>query len=221
MTTQGRTLRNKTAGINKKSCKVCGAKFNPFKTTQVVCSVACAAEYARAKEAKKQERQRKQIQKQNRKDLAELNRRDRKWQIKQTQASFNKLRKLQEFMWFKERNLEPECISCGKTKMDWCCGHFKTVGASPGLRFDPMNTYLQCNKYCNMSLSGNIEGTATTRGYKQGLIERFGEEKAAEIFDYCERMHRADWTCEELEQMRKGMNAQIRDLEKQLQDVAA
>ena len=49
---------------------------------------------------------------------------DTKKQHEATQKAFNKMRKLQELLWFKLRNKEPECISCGKTKMDWCCGHF-------------------------------------------------------------------------------------------------
>lgn len=188
-----------------KCCAECGKYFQPYNSMQKVCSVKCAALLARKKEAKKRE-------KQNRKDLIEFNRNDRKWQLKQTQRSFNRLRKLEEFKWFEDRGLEPECISCGKTKMDWCCGHFKTVGSSPGLRFDKKNTYLQCNRYCNSALSGNIEGNSKTRGYKKGLIERFGQEKANEIFAHCEKEHRSDWTCEELAQMRKDFNRQIREL---------
>ena len=41
-------------------------------------------------------------------------RRDLKWQHKLTQKTFNRMRVLEELLWFKERGLEPECISCGR-----------------------------------------------------------------------------------------------------------
>ena len=66
-----------------------------------------------------------------------------------------------------------------------------------------------------MALSGNIEGNKNARGYKQGLIERFGKEKAKEIFDYCESNTKPrKFTGEELIEMRKDFNRQIRELEK-------
>lgn len=131
-----------------------------------------------------------------------------------TQPVFNKLRRLQEFKWFSDRDLEPECISCGKKNMDWCCGHFKTRGSQSNLKYDFVNTYLQCNRYCNRALSGNIEGNKTTRGYKQGLLERFGEGKAKEIIDYCETNTQVKkWKGEELKVMRISFNKEIRKLE--------
>ena len=57
-----------------------------------------------------------------------------------TQKVFNKLRKLQEFKWFTDRNIEPYCISCGKTNMDWACGHYKSRGHQGALRYDLKNT---------------------------------------------------------------------------------
>ena len=125
---------------------------------------------------------------------------DIKWQHKTCKTAFNKSRVLQELKWFKEHGLEPECISCGKKNMDWCCGHFKTVGASGALRYSRLNTFLQCNKYCNMSLSGNISGNKNTRGYINGLLERFGKNKGQRIIDLCEKMqHKTKkWSCEEV-----------------------
>ena len=137
---------------------------------------------------------------------------DTKWQHTQTQKAFNKLRKLQEIKWFHDRSLEPECISCGKTNMDWCNGHFKTVGSQGALRYDPMNSYLQCNRYCNMALSGNINGNKNTRGYLNGLVARFGSVAAKEIIDYCEKDRIKSWSCAELIEMRKLFNSEIKTL---------
>ena len=168
----------------------------------------------KAKEKVKAKQSQAKAEKDNRKALREFNRKDLKWQHKQTQPSFNKMRVLEELKWFEDRNLVPTCISCNKPNMDWCCGHFKTRGSQSNLRYSKINTYLQCNRYCNMGLSGNIPGNKTTRGYTQGLIERFGEEKAKEIIDFCESNTKPiKWTWEELEKMRSSFNQRIRELE--------
>lgn len=194
-----------------KKCRICKAKFEPYNSLQVACSPACALKIGKKQAAKKAEKAAKQARAERR----EFNRRDLSWQHKQCQRVFNRMRVLEELKWFRERGLEPECISCGKTHMDWCCGHFKTRGAQPGLRYDRMNTFLQCNKACNESLSGNIEGTKTSRGYKQGLADRFGQAEARRIIDHCEtNTAPVKWDWRELEALRKQWSQRIRDMER-------
>jgi len=150
--------------------------------------------------------------------LLALNRRTKSWQHNLCRPVFNRMRVLEELLWFKERDLEPTCISCNRPNMDFCCGHMKSVGAQSGLRYSEVNTYLQCNRYCNSSLSANIEGNKTTRGYKQGLRERFGEQEGNTIINYCEtHTDPGEWTCEELQAMRKDWNKEILKLEALLQ----
>ena len=185
-------------------CKApgCDNRFErTYTTTQQVCDYKCAIAWAKDKESQK-----------NRKELREFNRRDLRWQHKQTQPVFNRMRVLEELKWFFDRGLEPECISCGKTNMDWCCGHFKTRGSQPELRYAKHNTFLQCNRYCNMALSGNIEGNKNTRGYKAGIIERFGEKEGQFIIDDCGTDADAAWTWQQIEGMRKEFNAKIKQL---------
>lgn len=68
-----------------------------------------------------------------------------------------------------------------------------------------------------MNLSGDISGTKTTRGYKQGLIDRFGEEQGQDIIDYCEsNTAPVKWSWEELEKNRAKYNARILHLEYEL-----
>ena len=75
---------------------------------------------------------------------------------------------------------------------------------------------MQCNKACNESLSGNIEGTKTTRGYKRGLADRFGEDEAQRIIDYCEsNTAPVKWDWQEMEAWRKEWNQAIRELERE------
>lgn len=194
-----------------KKCKACKGKFEPFNSLQVACSVKCARVVASEQLTKKAEKAAKQARSERR----EFNRRDLTWQHKQCQRVFNRMRVLEELQWFRQRGAEPECISCGRICMDWCCGHFKTRGAQSNLRYDRMNTFLQCNKACNESLSGNIEGTKTSRGYKQGLVERFGEEEAQRIIDYCEsNTVPVQWEWRELEALRKEWNQRIRNMER-------
>ena len=192
----------------KPRCKHCKKPFErTFTTTQAVCSPFCGLKLAAIKRNKKYD----QITKQKKKKLRES---DLSHQITLTQKTFNKMRKLEELKWYRDRGLEPECISCGKTNMDWCCGHFKTTGAQGGLRFDRKNSYLQCNRYCNKGLSGNISGNKNTRGYIQGLTDRFGQGKADSIIRYCEaNTQPVKWTCDQLISMRKGFSKRIRELE--------
>ncbi len=216
----------KTKPPKPRKCAVCGEIYTPvrinLKLTKVCMNPGCILDYAqgiRAKEQRKLERKQKKEVKANKVALIEFNKKDLSWQHKQCQTVFNKLRRLQEFKWFYDRGLEPTCISCGKPKGNdtWCNGHFKTRGAQSGLRYDPMNSYLQHNYHCNQNLSGDIYGTKTTHGYIQGLKNRFGEEEAQKIIDYCETNTKiVKWTWEQLEQMRKEWNKEIRQLEKQL-----
>ncbi|UKH48609.1 hypothetical protein [Vibrio phage vB_ValP_FGH] len=190
------------------------------------CSLDHATKYAKAKQERARERQQQKAKAEQRKTekatraaSRDAKRRDLKWQHKLTQKAFNRMRVLEELLWFKQRGLEPECISCGRPLGgdQWCCGHFKTRGAQSGLRYDPKNTYIQHNHRCNMNLSGDIDGTKTTRGYKQGLKDRFGEEEGQAIIDYCEsNTAPVKWSWEELEKNRALYNARIRELEAML-----
>jgi len=174
---------------------------------------------AREKKAAKPRQSQPKAGKTTKAALLALNKRDVRWQHKKTQVAFNRMRVLEELLWFKERNIEPICISCRNPLRNdqWCCGHFKTVGAYSAIRYDRKNTFLQHNHRCNMNLSGDIEGTKTTCGYKVGLKVRFGDDEAQSIIDYCESQTQpVKWTCEGLEAMRKEFNCRAREIELQL-----
>ena len=200
-----------------KKCKACSSEFVPtYNTAQEVCSPKCALKLVEIKKQDKALKARSIEIKRVKQKLNELDRQSLRWQHKHTQKAFNRMRVLQELVRFKSIGKEPECISCGKTKMDFCCGHFKTVGAHSELRYDELNTHLQCNRYCNMGLSGNINGNKNTRGYIQGLLEWYGEDKAKAIIEYCESQPAKKWQWQELEEMRAKFNEEIRRLEKLL-----
>jgi len=205
--------------LKPKKCKSCKAMFKPFSSLAKVCSMACSLDYIGTEKQKAEAKKARDFDRETKERRAKFKAGDLSHQKKLCQDVFNKLRRLQEFKWFSDRGIEPTCISCGKPKGgdQWCNGHFKTVGAQSGLRFDPINSYLQHNRHCNRALSGDIYGTKHTHGYIQGLKNRFGEEEALRIIEHCEtNTETVKWTCEQLEAMRKEWNAEIRKLEKEL-----
>lgn len=81
--------------------------------------------------------------------------------LAEAQAVFNKYIRLRD-------RLKP-CISCDTTTApQYCAGHYRSIGACPELRFSELNVHKQCNKFCNMSKSGNI------LEYRIRLIDRIG-----------------------------------------------
>ena len=208
---------------NKNRCKWCREYFPAEGMIKVPAGTFCTFPHVTLwlaeKNRKEAEKKHKQQKRQHRADKAEFKANDRSAQLRLTQGVFNKMRVLEELLWFQDRGIVPSCISCGKPLGgdQWCCGHFKTRGSHPELRFDRSNSFLQHNNRCNMNLSGDIEGTKQTRGYRDGLTIRFGLERGNEIIEYCESKHNPKkYTCEELISMRKGFNAEIRTLNERL-----
>ena len=209
---------------SKRKCKHCkdyvlaseGTKTN----AGFFCSIGHAIEFANQKVEMDRKRAAakafKAEQKEQKQAKLELKRNNIEWQHNLTQKAFNRMRVLEELLWFQDRGMEPTCISCGNPIGGdvWACGHYKTVGARGDIRYDRRNTYLQHNVRCNMHLSGDIKGTGNTHGYEKGLVARFGDLEAVAIMQYCEPVKVKYWTREELEDMRKTFNAEIRRLEK-------
>lgn len=161
------------------------------------------------------EKGRKRYQKAQNKEIKERKQKLKSYaeKMRELQDVFNKLRRVEEFLWFQERGVEPYCISCQKPlgNDQWCNGHFKTTKARPDLRFDKMNSYLQHNVRCNRALSGDIEG------YKRGLKIRFGKDAAREIIEYCDTVKPTDkLSDDQIEQLKKDWRQQIREIEKNL-----
>ncbi len=212
----------------KRMCKWCKKYVRDF--IKVPAGVFCTIEHALEFAGKAQDKAtRKRLAKvkadankvvnAHLKQAQDLKRDSLKWQHKHTQTAFNKMRILEELLWFKERGLEPICISCYRPlgNDQWCCGHFKTRGAQAGLRYDRKNSFLQHNVRCNMHLSGDIYGTNKTIGYVAGLLERFGEVEGQAIIDYCETNTKpVKWEWRQLEEMRAEFRKRIKLLEQQL-----
>ena len=144
-----------------KTCRNCKAKFEPFQTTQVVCSTSCAISVARKKVKKDYRAQTTKLRK-------DFQGKDRSHQLKLAQAAFN--------AYIRERDPQSAgCISCGGTTGRWTAGHYKT---DKSLRFVEDNCHGQCWWNCNSNQSGNIAN------YRPRLVEKIGIERveALEIY---------------------------------------
>jgi len=189
-------------------CPVCKQPAELRINLKLFCSFDCAAKWGQSQAEKVKAKKQKEFNAETRRRKLAI-KSDTDWK-NETQDLFNKMRRLEELLWFKERGIEPYCISCQLPlgNDQWCCGHFKTRKARPDLAFDRRNTYLQHNVNCNKHLSGDIAG------YKDGLAFRFGDEEARQIIEYCEvRQETPKRTPEEWMAMKKEYSAEIRRLQ--------
>jgi len=187
-----------------KKCRVetCRASFVPQRLGQAVCSPACALVDA----PRHQEKARKAI------DLHE--RREIKVRKEKLKSRAEHLREAQDAVneYVRLRDAHLPCISCDSLPNDhdlitgsrWDAGHYRSVGACPELRFEPLNIHRQCVK-CNRNLSGNAVE------YRIRLVQRIGAEKVAWI----EGPHPAcKYTVEEIKVIKAKYRAMIRDLKR-------
>ena len=169
----------------RKRCKNpdCREWFHPVFANQTWCCAECGTVIALAKREK--DRQNSiQAAERRRKDEAQQERRSlkvRKLALKpdshfkkQAQQAFN--------LFIRARDHDRPCISCGETNPPdlhggvWDCGHFKTVGAHPELRFEELNAHRQC-KSCNAGSSKYAaKGATVAQQYEANLISWIGQE---------------------------------------------
>ncbi|UVK96472.1 recombination protein NinG [Pseudomonas sp. B21-048] len=179
-----------------KKCKnpACGISFPPQRLGQAVCSPKCGL----AIKEVNQEKARKSLAQIERKEIKVRKEKlkSRADHLKDTQQAFN--------AWVRERDAGNPCISCGTTaNVQFCAGHYRTVGSCPELRFEPLNVHLQCNKNCNLEKSGNIVS------YRPRLLEKIGPER----LDWLEGPHEPKkYTIEELKAMTADYRAKTREL---------
>lgn len=180
--------------VKRKTCKACGEKFTPsFSSTQVVCSPKCALDHAPAnheiarKAIAQRERREVQVRRQKLKSRADY--------VREVQVVFNQ--------WVRLRDADLPCISCGRHHQgQYHAGHYRTVGANPELRFEPLNVHKQCAP-CNNHKSGDIVN------YRINLVHRIGAEAVA----FLEGPHEARrYTIEDLKVLKAEYKAKIKKL---------
>jgi len=171
-----------------KSCRVCKTKFTPYSSTAVACSLDCAKTVAKEVEAKKA-RKRLKVGREKLKTLSD--------HLNEAQTACN------SYVRYRDRSLP--CISCGTNKpnIQYCAGHYKTRGAHSALRFHPFNINKQCNKNCNLQLSGNISN------YRPKLIEKIGISQV----EWLEGPHEAqNYTISDAKEIRAYYKEQLKTL---------
>ena len=199
-------IMHKVTKPKKKKCRVkgCDNTFEPYNSLQKWCSPEHGL--ILAKEA--QDKARKaEIKAFNRETKARRDKlKSRSDHLRELQKVFNRYKRLKDINEFRKQGKAPECISCGNNNPNtqFCAGHFYTVGARPELRFNEDNVHLQCNHYCNMQLSGNIEN------YRPRLIEKIGQER----FDILSGPHEPKkYTIEEIKELKTYYLNKCKELE--------
>lgn len=189
-----------------KKCKnpACGISFPPQRLGQAVCSPKCGLAIKDVNQAKA------------RKSLAQVERREIKVRKEKLKSRAEHLREAQTAVneYVRLRDAHLSCISCDSTPNDidlmtgsrWDAGHYRSVGACPELRFEPLNIHRQCVK-CNRNLSGNAVE------YRIRLVLRIGAEKVA----WLEGLHPAcKYTVEEIKAIKAKYRAKTKELKKGL-----
>lgn len=196
------TIERKPAKPKKCRVATCRASFVPSRMGQAVCSPACAMIDAPRHEPKA------------RKALADIERKEIKVRKEKLKSRADHLREAQAAVneYVRLRDAHLPCISCDSTPNDndlmtgsrWDAGHYRSVGACPELRFEPLNIHRQCVK-CNRNLSGNAVE------YRIRLVLRIGAEKVAWI----EGPHEArKYTVEEIKAIKAEYRAKNIELKK-------
>lgn len=188
----------------QKTCAnpACATKFVPAKLGQKVCGWACGLAIAPAN----QEKARKALAQIERKEVRARKEKlkSRAEHMREAQTDFNAFIRL--------RDADLPCISCDSVTTDdglitgsrWDAGHYRSVGACPELRFEPLNVHRQCVR-CNRNLSGNAVE------YRIRLLVRIGAERLA----WLEGPHEArKYTVDDLKAIKAECRAKIRELKK-------
>lgn len=177
-----------------KKCKSCGQRFMPLRPMQIACSIACSVSYARGQREKAERRQDRQ-RRENLKTRSDY--------MKEAQAAFN--------AYIRERDAHLPCICCGLPLVagvgdavggDFDCGHYRSVGSAPHLRFHERNAHGQ-RKKCNRW------GAGRAVDYRLGLIERIG---LAAVEDLEADQTPRNWTVPDLIHIRDIYRAKKRAL---------
>lgn len=178
----------------------CGQSFEPRNTLQIAATPECAMKLAQKQRESTQRQAAKAVRKADREAKEKLKTRS-DW-MKEAQTAFN------AFVRFRDR--DQPCICCGQPLHSgevggqYDCGHYRSVGSAPHMRFDERNAHAQ-RKQCNRWGSGRAVD------YRIGLIARIGLE-AVEDLEADQSVRK--WTIDELKAIRDEYRTRLRELQK-------
>lgn len=181
-----------------KKCKVCPSIFTPTRIGQKVCGPMCALTYARSARAKDEKREAVKERRETKQKLEKIKKIPDL--IEEAQRAFNTFIRL--------RDAEKPCICCneplgsGAVGGSFDCGHYRSRGGAPHLRFNEDNAHGQ-RKYCNR------HGAGRAVDYRIGLIARIGLDRV-EALESNNEIHK--WTREELIAIKATYTAKAKEL---------
>ena len=185
--------------VKAKKCKnpACGVSFKPsFSSAQKVCSWGCGLAIKEVNQDKA------------RKSLAQIERKEIKARKEKLKSRADHMRETQVVFneWIRLRDAALPCVSCGRHhEGQYHAGHYRTVGANPELRFEPLNVWKQCAP-CNNHKSGDIVN------YRIELVRRIGADKV----DWLEGPHEPKrYTIEELKTIKAEYRVKTRELKRE------
>ena len=201
-----------------KWCPICSTEYTPRSSLQKVChNYRCAIAYNKQRDAEIAARE---IRKQEKLQRAEW--RERRKALKtdselkqEAQRAFN--------AYIRARDEGEACISCGETNPpdlhggQWDCGHFKTVGGFPELRFVECNAFRQC-KSCNAgSAKYGAKAASVERMYRASLADKFGQE----LVDWLDGPHEmTNYRRDDFIRIRDEYRKKTRELRKRQREAA-
>lgn len=189
--------------VKQKRCKICGELFVPVRGIQPTClAFDCQLAYANRSIEKTKSRK----EKSERKELKEAKEKlkTRRDYLKEAQIAFN--------AFIRERDKDRDCICCGRPLAKnaigggFDCGHYRSVGSAPHLRFDERNAHgqsKQCNRY----------GAGRAVDYRIGLAARIGLE-AVEALEADQTPRH--YTIDELKAIKAHYRAKLKELKEKL-----
>lgn len=205
----------------RRRCKICREWFHPRSFNEWWCSPEHGAVFG-IQERDKQRQEAIQKAEKERKAEVHAERQSlkiRKLAVKPT--SYFKAKAQQAFNEFiRTRDHDQPCISCGETNPpdlhggQWDCGHFKTVGGFPELRFVELNAHRQCKSCNGGSAKYGAKAKTVAEQYEARLIERIGQ-AAVDWLNGPHEMTR--YRREDYIRIRDEYRAKTRALKKQLE----
>lgn len=180
-------------------CKVCRTEFQRRSISHKTCSTDCALVYVAEQNTKKLRKKQIADRRDTKLKLDKL--KTRSDYIKETQIAFN--------AYIRERDKNQLCICCDEPLCldavggGYDCGHYRSVGSAPHLRFNENNAHGQrkkCNRY----------GAGRAVDYRIHLIKR----KGLEVVEALEADNSPmKWTIPELIEMKKKFQQMKKELE--------
>jgi hypothetical protein len=178
--------------VKPKKCSECGGEFKPFRTTQSVCSTACAIKDAATK-AKKKAASEWKVERARRVD-----------KMKTRTQKVNGVRPVYQ-RYIRHRDKDLACISCDtKTATKWDAGHYLKAELYTGLIFTEVNCHKQCQR-CNQ-YGGGMQAE-----YRIGLVKRIGEAAVLELESIKDALRVYKWSDDELSEIKKKYTAKLKE----------